>query len=104
MKSEKLPYRQLIFVCTNARKAGERISCAGEGRCGETVLKKLKAYVSDNKLDAVARVAKSGCQEKCELGPSVAVMPQNDFLTAVDVADADRIIETYLKPLLSSSI
>lgn len=103
MKSEKLPYQQLIFVCTNARKPGERISCAGEGRCGETVLKTLKAFVNDNKLEKKIRVAKSGCHEKCEVGPNVVVMPQNDFLTAVDVSDVNRIIDKYLRPCLSST-
>src|ERR1044071_8608524 len=83
MKKSSLPYKQIIFVCTNARNPGERISCAGEGRCGQAVLEKLKAYVKENNLEKVARVAKSGCQEQCEFGPNIAVMPQNHFLTAV---------------------
>jgi (2Fe-2S) ferredoxin len=100
VKKENLPYKQLIFVCTNARKPGERISCAGEGRCGQDVLERLKSYIKQNKLESVARAAKSGCQEKCEIGPNAAVMPQNHFLSALTPADAESIIETYLAPLL----
>ncbi len=96
MKKSPLPYKQLIFVCTNARKPGERISCAGEGRCGQDILDRLKDHVKKNNLQDVVRVSKSGCQEKCETGPTVAVMPQNDFLSDVSVADVDKIISTYL--------
>jgi (2Fe-2S) ferredoxin len=100
VKTKELPYRQLLFVCTNARKPGERISCAGEGRCGQDVLDKLKAYIKENKLEALARAAKSGCHEKCEMGPNVAVMPQNHFISDVKKEDVESLIETYLAPLV----
>lgn len=99
MKRSPLPYKQVVFVCTNARKPGERISCAGEGRCGEEILEKLKHYIKKNNLKDVARAAKSGCQEKCEIGPNAMIMPQNELLSDLSPADADRIIETYLAPL-----
>ncbi len=100
MDRSLLPYQQLIFVCTNSRSKGERISCAGEGRCGQEVLDRLKIYVKENGLEELARVAKSGCQEKCEMGPNVAVMPQNIFLSNVSSGDADLIIREYLAPLI----
>lgn len=100
MDRQALPYRQVIFVCTNARKPGERISCAGDGRCGEAVLDRLKRYVKEKNLGQVVRVAKSGCQEKCEIGPSAMAFPQNEFLSALTPADADAIIERYLAPLV----
>jgi (2Fe-2S) ferredoxin len=98
MKRSPLPYKQLIFVCTNARAEGERVSCAGQGHCGQEILDKLKDHVKKNKLQDVVRVAKSGCQEKCEIGPNVAVMPQNEFFSDVSVADVDAIIDAYLNP------
>jgi (2Fe-2S) ferredoxin len=96
VKRSSLPYKQLIFVCTNARAEGERISCAGQGRCGQQILDKLKEHVKKNHLQDKVRVAKSGCQEKCEVGPNVAVMPQNDFLSNVTLEDVDAIIKAYL--------
>jgi (2Fe-2S) ferredoxin len=98
MKEEALPYKQMIFVCTNARAKGERISCAGEGRCGQDLLDKLKGAVKKNRLEGIVRVAKSGCQEKCEVGPNVMVMPQNLFLSGVTMNDADGIISRFLAP------
>jgi (2Fe-2S) ferredoxin len=98
VETSPLPYKQLIFVCTNSRAPGERISCAGEGRCGQQVLDQLKKYVSQHDLKKNVRVAKSGCQELCERGPSISVMPQNVCLTGVRTEDVPSIIETYLKP------
>jgi (2Fe-2S) ferredoxin len=100
MKKSSLPYKQVIFVCTNARGVGERISCAGEGRCGEAILQKLKTYIKTHHLEGVVRAAKSGCQEKCETGPSIMAMPQNEHLSDVKLADVDTIIKTYLDPLI----
>ena len=102
MNKQPLPYKQMIFVCTNARKPGERISCAGEGRCGEEVLHKLKRYVKEKGLTPVARVMKSGCQEKCEIGPNAVAVPQNELISAITPADADAIIARYLAPLVSA--
>jgi len=85
----------MLFVCTNARKPGERISCAGEGRCGEELLQKLKTYVKTHRLENQVRVAKSGCQEKCEMGPNVILLPQNELLSDVSMDNLNEIIETY---------
>jgi (2Fe-2S) ferredoxin len=98
VETSPLPYKQLIFVCVNSREQGARVSCAGAGRCGNEVLEKLKDYVSANNLTSRVRVAKSGCQELCEKGPAIAVMPQNVSLLGVTLADVPAIIETYLKP------
>jgi (2Fe-2S) ferredoxin len=98
MKKSPLPYKQLIFVCTNSRDEGERISCAGKKRCGKEILDQLKDYISDKKLKRLIRASKSGCQELCEQGPVVTIMPQNVCLTEVSENDVPEIIETYLKP------
>jgi (2Fe-2S) ferredoxin len=98
----KLPFKQMLFVCTNAREKGERISCGGEGRCGMEVLETLKGYIKKNGLKDVARAMKSGCQEQCEVGPNVVALPQNEFISALTPADADAIIKTYLEPLCST--
>ena len=100
MKRASNPYQQVIFVCTNARAAGERVSCAGQGRCGEVVLNRLKDYIKKNNLQAVARAAKSGCQEQCEIGPNAMLLPQNELLSDLSPADADEIIRRYLEPLV----
>ena len=96
MNEAPIPYKQMIFVCTNARAEGERVSCAGGGRCGEEVLNKLKRYVKKNRLEEKVRVAKSGCQEKCEIGPNVVILPQNVMLSGVTIEDTEAIISRFL--------
>lgn len=96
MNEAPIPYKQMIFVCTNARAEGERISCAGAGRCGEEILNKLKRHVKKNRLEEKVRVAKSGCQEKCEIGPNAVVMPQNLLLSGLAVEDTEAIIARFL--------
>ena len=100
MKKSKLPYKQMIFVCTNARAPGERISCGGEGRCGPLVLEKLKSFVKGQNLETQVRVAKSGCQEKCEIGPNVVLLPQNEMISGLSEKDAEILIQSYLAPLI----
>ena len=100
MRASSFPYKRLIFVCTNSRPSGQRISCAGDGRCGQEILERLKEYVKVNHLEDKVRVARSGCQEKCEDGPNMAVMPQNDYLSGLSLTDVDAIIEKYLVPLV----
>jgi (2Fe-2S) ferredoxin len=92
----------MIFVCTNSRKPGERISCAGQGRCGEEILQKLKDHVKKNKLETIVRVAKSGCQEKCEIGPNLVVLPQGEFVSNLNLEDVDKILDTYFSNFNSS--
>src|SRR5688572_25655043 len=96
MNESSLPYQQMIFVCTNARGEGERVSCAGAGRCGEEILNKLKRHVKKNRLEDKVRVAKSGCQEKCEIGPNLVVVPQNIMLSGLTPDDTDAIISRFL--------
>ncbi len=98
MKEDVLPYEHVVFVCTNARNEGERISCAGAGRCGQEILERMKKYVKTNRLEKTVRVAKSGCQEKCEVGPNAMVMPENLFFSGLNVDDADRLISRFLSP------
>jgi (2Fe-2S) ferredoxin len=102
MNQRPFPYKQLIFVCTNSRAPGERVSCAGPGRCGEDILRRLKDYVKEKNLKDHVRVTKSGCQEQCENGPNVAVMPQNQYWSGVTLEDVDSIIKKYLQPIVNS--
>lgn len=85
-----------MFVCTNSRKNGERVSCGGEGRCGEALLIKLKNYVKEQNLQKTFRVVKSGCHDRCELGPNIMVFPQNELLSDVSPEDLNSIIQAYL--------
>lgn len=98
MDSTPIPFERMIFVCTNARVAGARVSCAGEGRCGEKVLEAMKAYVKEKGLEKRVRVAKSGCQERCEIGPNMVCLPENRLVTGISETDIPALIQTWLAP------
>ena len=101
MKKIDPPFKQYVFVCANSRAPGQRISCCGEGRCGEKILEYLKGYVKEKNLKNVVRVLKSGCQESCEKGPNIAIFPQNIFLSDVSMSDMDQIVKNHFEPFLN---
>jgi predicted metal-binding protein len=76
MESEKIPYRTLIFVCTNARGDGKRVSCADPGRDGALIRDRLKDEAAKRGLKGVVRVSATGCLDVCEKGPNVMVLNQ----------------------------
>ena len=43
------------------------------------------------------RVNKSGCLDRCELGPVAVVYPDNVWYTYVDESDIDEIVESHLR-------
>ncbi len=94
MKSEPVPYRRMIFVCTNTTHDGDRPVCAAGG--SEDVLKALKEEVTKRGLKGKVRVLKSGCQDLCEKGPNMMVFPEGTLHSAVCAQDVPALIEKYL--------
>lgn len=95
MKKINQPFRKLILVCVNER-------ANGEASCGDKqsihLFDRLKAYVNENGLKGKVRVSRTGCLGLCELGPNVAVFPDNLWYTAVTDDDVERIICDHLRP------
>jgi len=96
MKKSPLPFKKMIFVCTNARAAGERVSCAGGGRCGIEILDKLKAAVKEAGLSKTVRVTRTGCLDRCEDGPNLLIIPDGDHLSGVTLSDVDSILPKHV--------
>lgn len=94
MKEIPKPYKKLILVCVNERANGEE-SCGHKKSF--RIAEKLKAYVNGNGLKGVVRVSRTGCLGLCQLGPNVAVFPENRWYTAVTDEDVDAIIKTELR-------
>ena len=94
MNEEKVPYKRMIFVCTNASHDGDRPVCA-EGR-SEEVLKALKEEVKKRGLKGKIRVLTSGCQDLCEKGPNIMVFPEGTLHSAVTPGDVPALIDRYL--------
>ncbi|MBI5365606.1 MAG: (2Fe-2S) ferredoxin domain-containing protein [Planctomycetes bacterium] len=95
MDTRPCPYAKLILVCTNEREPG-RAACGLRGSAA--LLERLKACVKENGLSRQVRVTRSGCLDLCEVGPVVAVTPDQRCYTGVTPADLDRIIAAELTP------
>lgn len=89
MNSRPLPFRKVIFVCTNTREPGERVCCAGKGSV--ELHAELKEWVARNGLKRFVRVCKSGCMDRCEEGPNALVMPDNVWICALDSQALDEL-------------
>ena len=94
MNEEKIPYRRMIFVCTNATHDGDRPVCAAGD--SEAVLKALKEEVKRRGLKGKVRALKSGCMDLCEKGPNVMVFPEGVLHSGVTPGDVPVLIQKYL--------
>lgn len=91
MEQKHLPFRRIVFVCTNDRGKDERVSC---GRCGgEEIQEALKKALKERGLKGRIRVCKSGCMDRCEQGPNVMIFPENIWLCGVSKADVPGIVD-----------
>lgn len=88
-------YNKHIFICTNERPAGSRISC-GE-RNGLELVAAFKKLVKDRGLSTEIRAQRTGCLEACEAGPSMVVYPEGVFYGHVQLTDIEEIVTEHLQ-------
>ena len=64
----------------------------------EAAFDHMKSRVKKLKLngEGKVRINRSGCLDRCELGPVMVVYPQAVWYTFVDNDDIDEIIESHL--------
>jgi len=100
VEEKNLPFRRIVFVCTNQRAEGERVCCAAHGSV--ELHAQLKDLVKARGLKGRVRVCKAGCMDRCEQGPNVMIFPDSTWLSNVREADlpgmvdriADGLVET----------
>ncbi|HRI89185.1 MAG TPA: (2Fe-2S) ferredoxin domain-containing protein, partial [Candidatus Hydrogenedentes bacterium] len=97
MQSNDLPFEKIIFVCTNKRDKGERVSCGREGGCD--LRNKMKEMVKARGLKDKVRVSTSGCMDVCEEGPNVMIFPDNVWLARVKEKEAVAIVEAIAESI-----
>ncbi|HYD31814.1 MAG TPA: (2Fe-2S) ferredoxin domain-containing protein [Azospirillaceae bacterium] len=87
-------YDAHVFCCTNVRQQGHpRGSCGLRG--AEKIQGYMKARAKELGLKNI-RVNKSGCLDRCELGPVMVIYPEGIWYSYHDTADIDEILETHL--------
>ncbi len=88
-------YKHHVFFCLNQRENGEAC-CMNKG--AEAAFDHMKARVKKLGLNGAGkvRINRSGCLDRCELGPVMVVYPQAVWYTFVDNDDIDEIIVSHL--------
>ena len=87
-------YNKHVFICTNERPAGSRISC---GAHGMELVAEFKKQIKDKGLNTEIRAQRAGCMEACEAGPSVVIYPEGVFYSRVQVNDVEEIVTEHLQ-------
>ncbi|HEY0057068.1 MAG TPA: (2Fe-2S) ferredoxin domain-containing protein [Pedobacter sp.] len=88
-------YNKHVFICTNQRPAGARISC-GE-TYGLELVAAFKKLIKDRGLNTQIRAQRTGCLEACEAGPSVVIYPEGIFYSRVQLSDVEEIVTSHLE-------
>jgi (2Fe-2S) ferredoxin len=91
METSKSQFEKYVFVCTNEREKGERVSCEGTF-CGKALHKKLKEAVKEAGMADKIRVSKAGCLDVCEEGANILISPGNVWLNHVELEDIPAIL------------
>jgi (2Fe-2S) ferredoxin len=88
-------FKHHVFFCLNQRENGEDC-CMNKG--AEVAFDYMKNKVKQLKLNGQGqvRVNRSGCLDRCGLGPVMVVYPEAVWYTFVDNEDIDEIIESHL--------
>jgi (2Fe-2S) ferredoxin len=94
MKEQKVPYRRMVFVCTNVREEDGRPACGLRG--SEKICEAFKEEVKKRGLKGKIRALKSGCMDLCESGPNVMIFPDGLYYSGVTPEDVPALIEKYL--------
>jgi (2Fe-2S) ferredoxin len=90
-------FKHHVFFCLNQRDGDERPCCAARG--AKSMQEHAKARVKELGLSGPGqvRINKSGCLDRCELGPTLVIYPEGVWYTYVDHIDIDEIVESHLR-------
>jgi (2Fe-2S) ferredoxin len=92
METSQPAFDKYVFVCTNERAEGERVSC-GASFCGKELAAQLKDAVKKAGAAKHIRVSKSGCMDTCEEGANVLIYPDNLWIKQAELKDIPAILE-----------
>jgi (2Fe-2S) ferredoxin len=88
-------YQHHVFFCLNKRENGEAC-CADKGAENAFDYMKSRAKKLGLTGEGKSRINRSGCLDRCGLGPLMVIYPQAVWYTFVDNADIDEIIASHL--------
>jgi (2Fe-2S) ferredoxin len=80
----------VLYVCCGSK-------CKTKG--GKQLYKHLKSAVKAKHMKAHVQVIKTGCTDRCKMGPVVAVMPRNKWYLKVSQEMADGLFDHHVSDL-----
>ncbi len=87
-------YRTHVFCCVNVRPPGhERGCCSDKG--ADELRDYMKKRAKELGLKRV-RINKSGCLDRCELGPTLVIYPEGVWYRCATKADIDEVLQRHL--------
>ena len=88
-------YERHVFCCTNERPKGHPRGCC-KARGAETLRNYMKARAKKMDLGARVRINRSGCLDRCELGPTMVIYPEGVWYTYRTREDIDEILDRHI--------
>jgi len=89
-------YQRHIFFCVIQRDDDTRPCCAAAGSADLQAHAKQRCKELGLLGPGKLRVNKSGCLDRCELGPVAVVYPEGVWYRVFDRQDIDEIVESHL--------
>jgi (2Fe-2S) ferredoxin len=92
----------ILYMSKNLYRVPECViyTCCGS-KCkkngGKHLYKHLKSRVKAEHLKGAVQVIKTGCTDRCKLGPVVAVMPENAWYLEVSEEKATEIFNIHAR-------
>ncbi|MGA1314136.1 MAG: (2Fe-2S) ferredoxin domain-containing protein [Pelagibacteraceae bacterium] len=88
-------FEKHVFCCINKRSDSIPKGCCSL-KNSEKLHIELKLKIKDLKLNKKIRINKSGCLDRCELGPVMVIYPEGVWYSFKNSEDIDEILNSHL--------
>ena len=88
-------YKYHVFICLNQREDGSQ--CCTQFN-SEKIFEYMKQKIKKLNLrgQGLVRINRSGCFDRCALGPLLVIYPDAVWYNFIDESDIDEIIESHI--------
>ena len=88
-------FEKHVCCCINKIPESNPKGC-GSLKYSEKLQIELKKKIKDLKLNKKIRINKSGCLDRCELGPVMVIYPEGVWYSFKNSVDIDEILNSHL--------
>ena len=88
-------FEKHVFCCINKRAKSNTRGCCSL-KDSERLQTELKIKIKDLKLNKKIRINKSGCLDRCNVGPVMVIYPEGVWYSFKNSKDIDEILNSHL--------